>query len=373
MRTIVESKPLWATAAKGNKKYWQLRVLSDKADYYLQSEHWVEGGQHVLSTPTQVVAKNIGRSNETTSAEQATLEYNAKLKKQMDQKGYREEGGTNTARPTPMLAHKYLDRVKVNKVTWPMKVQPKFDGARMFSNPKLGLWSRLGNDMLVNGFTDEDRALFISAASMDIILDGEILHADGRQATMEAIKKKRPDFHVGETGLLYYAFDCYIPERPAATFKERYLALIQAGPYFPNGIRVVKTDDVATHEGVQAWQAKYLENGHEGTILRVPNSVYAMGKRSVDLLKYKQFDDDEFKCIDVVEGSGSHEGCAIFVCHTKDGKEFHAPPKGSKAVRAKYWRDRKSLIGKMITVKYQGFSTEWKPWFPVALGVRDYE
>ena len=47
--------------------------------------------------------------------------------------------------------------------------------------------------------------------------------------------------------------------------------------------------------------------------------------------------------------------------------------KGSRELRTEYFNNKKALIGKMVTVQYQGLSDDGIPRFPSAVSVRDYE
>ena len=91
------------------------------------------------------------------------------------------------------------------------------------------------------------------------------------------------------------------------------------------------------------------------------------------MIKYKEFVDDEFDIIDVVEATGRDAGTAVFVCVTKDGKKFNVKPKGDKKLRSEYFSNREKYINKKLTVKYQGLSDDGIPRFPSGITIRDYE
>ena len=56
---------------------------------------------------------------------------------------------------------------------------------------------------------------------------------------------------------------------------------------------------------------------------------------------------------------------------TADGKTFDPRPRGSMEQRAKWWKIRDSFIGKFLTVRYQKFSDDGVPIFPVGINIRD--
>jgi len=102
-------------------------------------------GEKVTSEWSHAEAKNVGRSNETTSIEQATAEIEAKYKKQL-KTGYH----TNvkdvdvSSYVEPMLAqplHKLSKQPDFSKEKWGM--QCKFNGNRCIAT-KDGLFTRKG-------------------------------------------------------------------------------------------------------------------------------------------------------------------------------------------------------------------------------------
>jgi DNA ligase-1 len=123
---------------------------------------------------------------------------------------------------------------------------------------------------------------------------------------------------------------------------------------------------------IEDYHEECVSKGYEGVIIRNLNGKYEFGFRSNDLIKMKTFDDAEFEIIDVVEATGRDAGTAVFVCECAGG-EFNVKPQGTRELRAEYFKNRKRLIGKKVTVQYQGLSDDGIPRFPSAISVRDYE
>jgi DNA ligase 1 len=114
--------------------------------------------------------------------------------------------------------------------------------------------------------------------------------------------------------------------------------------------------------------------GFEGVMIRRPEFPYEHGKRSFGLLKYKQMHDAEFKIVGFLPGEGKFKGgLGAFVCETKDGLKFNAPPKVTYKRRTELWGLRKEYLGKYLTVQYQELSSQDVPRFPVAKAVRGSE
>ena len=97
-------------------------------------------------------------------------------------------------------------------------------------------------------------------------------------------------------------------------------------------------------------------------------------KRSYDLQKLKKFDDDEFRIVDVKVGTkGSMAGKAVFICERirddqqlPEGVTFDVKMKGDMDKLREYAEDPSLVIGKILTVKYQGYTKKnSKPRFPV--------
>ena len=65
--------------------------------------------------------------------------------------------------------------------------------------------------------------------------------------------------------------------------------------------------------------------------------------------------------------------CAVFVCQTKKGEEFRCKMEGALETLKVYLSKPKSVIGKLLTVRYQGLTNGGVPRFPVGVAVRDYE
>ena len=92
------------------------------------------------------------------------------------------------------------------------------------------------------------------------------------------------------------------------------------------------------------------------------------------LEKLKKFIDEEFEIIDyTTPDQGKEVGCVIWICRTKEGKQFSVRPSGNYQERKKLYREAKKYIGKMLTVRYQELTNGHVPRFPVGVTIRDYE
>jgi len=107
-------------------------------------------------------------------------------------------------------------------------------------------------------------------------------------------------------------------------------------------------------------------------MIRNPSMAYEIGKRSYSLLKLKDFVDAEYRIFDIIDGGGSDAGLAIFILETDDGSRFNCRPEGTQSNRAELYINRKELVGKFLTVRYQELSRDGIPIFPVGVSIRDH-
>ena len=120
-------------------------------------------------------------------------------------------------------------------------------------------------------------------------------------------------------------------------------------------------------EEVKAAAAAFVLDGYEGAMVRNPRMNYEQ-KRSMSLVKLKEFQDAEFVVVGVDEGSGRLAGhVGSFILKTSDGKTFNAKLVGELSQLAAMWSVRDSFIGRQMTVKFQGFTSDGIPRFPVAM------
>lgn len=365
MRTPV----LHAFTSTGKTKSWFCRVEVEGIRAFLISEAWQtwDGGEskHLISTPAEVKGKNIGKSNESSAVDQAVFEAGAKQRKKEDE-GYSANGAqkaTEREFVLPMLAHPFGD--KVHTLTYPAFVQPKYDGCRCLYNSEIGHWSRQGN-------------LFIKEVVAHLVFDTGGLTLDGElmlpspatfQESITAIKKFRPGL---TPQLKYHVYD--IVDDGTLPFNRRMAVLEALVKELKHpSVVLAPTHRVADDADVAQWHAEFVKQGYEGAIIRTSNGKYQAGHRSKDLLKLKSFLDAEFKICDVEDGVGKDAGLAIFVCVTKEGNEFRARPEGTVEARAQMFKDRKKLVNKLLTVRYQNMSDDLIPRFPIGVSIRDYE
>jgi DNA ligase-1 len=337
--------------------------------------------------------KNLGRANETTPLQQAQSEATSKVNKLLD-KGYKlwptsmeetnstvlrdwlEEQGRGTdasGNLKPMLAQKDL-----KKVVFPCAVQRKYDGIRCFvriTPDKVTLFSRNGKEFRYLGHIKRD--LHAWFWNMDGVIDGELYsHTLSFQAIVSAVKREQAlnkEIKLRIYDLVSFDDINCIQEERMENLKTEAVDLKISGKSEEVAFEFAKTYKAEDWDKVKKLFARFTAEGYEGAMLRLPEFPYEFGKRSHGLIKYKEFDEDEFQICGVDEATGRDEGTAVFILRDEAGVVFRARPMGTWEERADYLINKDKYIGKMGTVKYQGKSDTGVPRFPIFKTVRNYE
>lgn len=306
--------------------------------------------------------KNIGRANETTSAEQAEKELNSLIAEKLKEGYFKTEAeAENTDTLFPMLAKDYKKESK--KILWSegVHVQPKLDGMRCLiiveRNSKPVLKSRDGRFITTMKHIEKD---FANAEPG--VYDGELYaHGHSFQENMELIKKWRED---ESEEVKFHCYDV-VSDQP---FKAR-LNLRNKGLAACKTVEYVKTTEIKTEKELKKLHAINLDNGYEGTIVRHGEEKYKKNARSSNLLKYKDFIDIAVPIIDIVACDQRPEWGKP-VCKLPDGQTFEAGMKYSHADRIDFLKKKKQYIGKTAEIRFFEYSDTGIPRFPVMVGIR---
>jgi len=270
----------------------------------------------------------------------------------------------------PMLAHRYNE--KKGDIKFPCFVQPKLDGVRcvVVGNK---LYSRNGNRFPVLPHIENELKLY---NKNNLILDGELFTDDiNFEKIVGLVKKYKKSEEDEKNSLKIYlnVFDYIDSKLP---FNKR---LINLNQFFEKNknmkyIKQVKTEECPQEKNIEEFLEKYTKEKYEGLIIRNKSGLYEENTRSVHLQKLKKFIDEEFEIIDYTTPvQGKEVGCVIWICKTKEGKQFSVRPSGNYQERKKLYREAKKYIGKMLTVRYQELTNGHVPRFPVGVTIRDYE
>lgn len=343
---------LYKRDSKGNIRTWRL----EQDGFTYRTLSGVEGGTEVASGWTTCTAKNVGRANETNPVDQAVAEIVAEYEKKL-KRGYARsvEELDQLTIFKPMLAKEWSGEVGY--------MQPKLDGMRCIARAD-GLWSRTGQKITSVPHIFESLTVFFDN-DPDLILDGELYNhkfRDNFPKLMSLCRKQKPTAEeMAETkaAIQYHIYD--VPSIDDV-FIKRWEWLASQGPAHPTVL--VDTRKVETLEALETIYARYLELGYEGGIVRL-NEPYE-NKRSKNLLKRKDFKDDEFEIVELQEGNGNFTGCAkIAILLLPDGRTFGAGVAGAQSMLRDLLRDKDAYKGKRATVRYFTESPDGIPRFPV--------
>lgn len=293
----------------------------------------------------------------------------------------------------PMLA-KDAD---MGKLRFPMLGQPKLDGIRClvidgvaYSRTMKPLPNREVQAFFEDGFCDG--------------FDGEILVGD---PTAEDAYRRTTSFvmapdKVGADWCLH-VFDLW--DEDDRLFGERYEALVSDVAVVRGGpVKLVPCTTILDSDDLTAYEEETVAAGHEGVILRDPQSLYKHGRsgKTGPLLKVKRFVDFEAVVIGVYEelhngneatrdafgrterstvkankiGKGTLGGLILRTVESEGGPpagiEFRCGTGFDAAQRRLYWvGPRDGLNGRIAKIKSFPVGVKDKPRHPVFLGWRE--
>lgn len=364
---------LFKYTSTGAIQEWQIFV---EDGYYHTVSGQVEG-KKIISAPTRCTGKNIGKKNETTAEEQAELESKAKWQKKKDE-GYVEDvnalDGAHPLRLDPMLAKDYADYK--DKLVFPIYSQPKLDGLRCIVT-RHGVFSRQWKPFVtLDHIKEAVQPLFEQYPDL-LALDGEMYSHELKDKFEEIVSiVKQPkatpeDIERCKQSVQYHVYDIITTsEQPFNRRQMDYLLMLVGinglrSPY----VKPVNTVSAHTQEELDSLYQQYMAEGYEGQMIRTGNSLY-QHKRTKDLLKRKDFHENEYEIVGYKEGKGSREGCIILRLAMADGKEFDSVPVGGIEYQRRLWARRLDILGMQATVKYQNLSSDGIPRFNNTIKIR---
>ena len=390
---------LQGEATTGKTKTWSIRVLERDNTGVIETTHGYVDGKKQVNEKVISAGKNIGKKNETTPLQQAVSEAKASWIKKKES-GYSPLGVTTSSItvsditkgvaavdldesegdeddsgrgkgidkdvPSPMLAHDFLKRGK--SIKFPCYTQRKYDGTRCVAISGKGLFSRNKKR-----YPHLDHIVAeINKLPSTIILDGELYSDTLTFQEIVGIVKRETLKEGDEKKQLQIKLHVYdiINKAP---YEERYANLqILFNKYKFQHLVLVKSDICESEEAMKELHAGYVAEGFEGLMLRNKTGLYK-NSRAVDLQKFKEFFDGEFKIVAYKEGEGLEAGCVIWVCEAENGLQFACRPRGTREARVELYSDGDKYVGKKLTVRYQEMTDSNVPRFPVGIAIRDYE
>ena len=411
--THIERLPtLYGVEKNGKIKTWVANIYlkgtnMKTGNAFATIEHGQQDGKKQMTVRDYTEGKNIGKKNETTPLQQCIAETKKKWLDKKEKESYQEtmptstlthhdeeqeqeqEQKTSAKKYFPMLAQKFEPASKVTKkntIIFPCFVQPKLDGLRCVvyrdsATGEIRRQSRTGTYFDTMSHIAESLApLFAKYPA--VVLDGELYTTEipfEELAGLIKTKKLTPQDMEKLCVIEYHIYDIVdetLPYHARHDSIKKMFAQVAAStassPHkLPPYIRLVETIEAKTQAEFKAEFSRFIEEGYEGIMLRNKTGMYRCNYRSHDLQKYKEFQEDEFRIIGFMQGDGRDKGTVIWVCETKEGKEFKVRPRGTIENRSKLFKTGEKYVGKMLTVIYQELTEEGKPRFPVGKDVRE--
>lgn len=391
---------------KGKTRVVEISYEWDDAQhgFVIRRKTYQYGGKVTVQPEIWIYKGKVKR----TVSEQARLEYNSHLKKYTD-KGYKllpssikidnavaveafveEHLGNGVTDSNGFKKHmlaKQADKVATSvfdkiKYWWGSR---KIDGVRCsfyWKDGEIRTASRGGGDYdaSTSFMRHNPKLIQFFEEHPDIVLDGELYkHGKSLQQISGAARLEKDT--AGMDWLEYYIYDVMDSTK---TFEERLDILHDITDELNLGFnperewddgelkfQIVPQETVVGWANIQKLHDKYVGEGFEGIVIRDPSKVYNFGGRTNAMIKVKMYKDAEFEIVGYSEGLRPED--MVFVCKTKEGKEFEAKPMGPRELKWEYLDRMDEIIGKMATVKYFYLSDEGCPLQPVLKCIRDYE
>jgi len=221
-----------------------------------------------------------------------------------------------------MLAHKYNE----DKADYPAFIQPKLDGVRCLFTAK-GAFSRANNRFMNVEHIEQALKPFF-AKNPTAVLDGELYNhglKDDFEKIISLVKKKKPtdqDRVEAKELVQYHVYD--VASMTIASYSLRLNFIEDLTYTYP--ICKVETKVALDFDEAVKMHKKNLKLGYEGSIYRTFEGKYK-GTRSWDLMKFKDFHDDEATIVGYEIGKGKREGTlGKFIMQDDEGIEFGCPP-----------------------------------------------
>ena len=272
-----------------------------------------------------------------------------------------------------MLAHKFdKSRVDWNQAVY---IQPKLDGVRCLFT-KDGAFSRNHKqfmnvkhiEMALKSFFDQHP---------NVTLDGELYNHKLKhnfEKIISLVRKQKPTDTDRLDAQHLVQFHCYdYIDNDNQSYAERQANLTCSNIYDAQ-VKYVQAKRVTSYKQARDIHAQYLEDGYEGSIIRL-NGLYKQG-RSYDLMKFKDFSDTEATIVGYEIGKGKRSGTlGKFLMLDDEGVKFGCPPGKGYTYKdlADMLKNIDQFIGKRATFTYFQRTNAGSYRHPLYKGLRDYE
>lgn len=350
-------KTLYSKDSKGGLRIWS--IYTDGADVVVK--HGKIGGK-IQEKRYTTESKNVGKANQTTPAEQAEIEAEAKYVKQL-KSGYfpTKEEALDFQEFSPIKCHNFNDFS--HKLVYPCNAGVKLNGMRLMIDSEGNAWSKQGEPLELPSHWIGVKELAISTGG----LDGEIyagLQSEGGlslQKIISAFRKPNDD----TPKLQYWVYD--VPTEQQYGLRNRVLKSLIYNK--PDWLVVVVGVHIEDSNKADVFFNESVKQGYEGVVYRNYAGLYEFGKRSYSLLKRKPRQTAEAKVLSVEK---DRNNWGILNCEMETGAKFKCQMKvdaGKKNYREH--NNALELVEKFIEFEYEELSDDGVPTKPVGVNVRE--
>jgi ATP-dependent DNA ligase/predicted DNA-binding WGR domain protein len=357
---------LFKKSKTGKVQQWSIKTDKDKIIVT-----WGQVGGKQQTKTTKTTPKNRGKINETTAEEQAILEMEALIIRQLERKKYTKDPSGETENNYAMKVSDYKNisaKAKKDLFSSPFYLSTKYNGVNAMFIYKDGwtIQSRTGKTYPSIPHIEEELNKIRLKYNINIFNVELFIPNTPLQLITSAVTKPNSI----SKDLVALIFD--IPEKGNLPYSERYKILKD----IPNSVKSIKA---TTEKKLEDYYKSIVEdkafpdNGVEGIIIRKEDSKYTYNIRSNEVWKYKPVMDDEFK---VVNYSLDKNGNPVLECETKDRVTFKVNPKGTFEEKQRLLKELPKRIGDYYKVEYETWSVDkqgnkHKPVKPIGIDWRE--
>lgn len=362
--------------SKGKVRY--IHIWTEKVDdkYLIHRESGLLTGKKVVAPDIEILKGKVKR----TIDEQCELEFNSNFKKYLD-KGYKDVSDLKLSELTDAKCNEILGTTKTdaNGALKPMLCKVldktnkkltdkkwygsyKHDGVRMLlflRDGEVHTSSRGGGDYDIPAtyIRQDPYIVQLLTENEGLILDGELYRHGWNLQKISGLARKET-LEEDHKQLCYHCYDI-VDEN--STFKQRVERLNKFKQNCPENSKLIIIEQrlISGLDSIMEMHNEAVANGYEGLVIKDPDKEYKCGARDNRALKVKEFVDDEFKILGLVEGLRDEDMC--FLMEMPDGTQFKAKPIGDRALKQYYRENINDIVGKMGTVKYFGMTNTEHP------------
>jgi DNA ligase-1 len=253
-------------------------------------------------------------------------------------------------KPDLLLLKEYHN--DVNITGWLMS--EKLDGVRAY-------WD--GKQLISRGGQVFSAPLWFTKDFPPFAIDGELWSKRGDFDIISGIvRTQKPSYKWKQ--LTYNIFE--VPNQKGGLLKRLSILEEYLNKHPNKVIKILEQVPCKDKSHLKTFLKEVEAKGGEGVVVRNPDAPY-ISKRTSQALKVKSFQDTECEVMGYNEGKGKYENeVGSLICQMDNNKVINI---GSGLSDAQ--RENPPKIGSIITFKYQGFTKNKVPRFPVFLRIKE--